>query len=101
MSLVIDRTAITRAVPMLLDPVLLLSERLPAGWIVERSTDPSGQAGIVVFAEDDGEGSPTFFIYEEAGQIRLARIVNDEWKERVMYVSYAAAAVAIVTAVAR
>jgi hypothetical protein len=55
----------------------------------------------VVFAEDDGEGSPTFFIYEEAGQIRLARILNDEWMGSVMYVSYAAAAVAIVTAVAR
>jgi hypothetical protein len=99
MSLVIDRTAITRAVPMLLDPVLLLSERLPAGWIVERSTDPSGQAGIVVFAEDDGEGSPTFFIYEEAGQIRLARILNDEWMGSAIHQSYAAALATIMAAI--
>ena len=101
MSMVLDCPTTTLAEPMLLDPVVLLSEQLPAGWVAETSTDPAGQRGIVVFAEAETKATPTFFIYEDIGRIRVATIENDEWLGSVAYQGYGAAVASVVTAIGR
>ncbi len=99
MSLVLDRPTATHAENLLLDPVVLLSEQLPPGWIVERSTDPAGQKGIVVFAEQETTATPTFFIYENIGRIRVATIENDEWLGSIAYPGYEAAIASVAAAI--
>jgi hypothetical protein len=101
MSMVLDCPATTLAEPMLLDPVVLLSEQLPAGWVVEASTNPAGQRGIVVFAEVETEATPTFLIYEDIGRIRVATIENDEWLGSLAHQSYPDAVASVITAIGR
>jgi hypothetical protein len=101
MSTVLDCPTTTLAEPALLDPVVLLSEQLPAGWVVEASADPAGQRGIVVFAEVETAATPTFLIYEDIGRIRVATIENDTWLGSVAHQNYAAAVASVVTAIAR
>jgi hypothetical protein len=98
MSLVLDCPTTTRADQVLLDPVVLLTEQLPAGWIAEPSTDPAGQRGIVVFAEVETAVTPTFLIYESIGRIRVATIENDEWLGSVAHPTHESAIASVVGA---
>jgi hypothetical protein len=101
MSTVLDCPPTQRADPVKLDPVVLLSEQLPAGWVVEPSTDPAGQRGIVVFADAETGATPTFLLYEDIGGIRVATIENDEWLGSVAHQGYAAAVAYVVAAIGR
>jgi hypothetical protein len=101
MSTVLDCPTIPLAEPVRLDPAVLLSEQLPAGWVAEPSTDPAGQQGIVVFAEAETGATPTFFLYEDIGRIRVATIENDEWLGSVAHQGYAAAIASVLTAIGR
>ncbi|HVY15376.1 MAG TPA: hypothetical protein VHB27_09115 [Rhodopila sp.] len=90
-----------RPIPARTDPVALLTARLPQGWIVEPTMDPTGNTGIVVFAEQETRASPTFFLYGDAGRMQVALIVDDEWRDRTVHADGNAAFAAIVEAISR
>jgi hypothetical protein len=74
-----------RRVPLLIDPIVLLADHLPEGWIAERLEGPEDAGGILVFRRDTAM-TPTFLIYEADGGLQVAT-VTDWTFERIVSVT--------------
>jgi hypothetical protein len=75
----------TRPVPLLIDPIVLLADHLPEGWIAERLEGPEDAGGILVFRRETAM-TPSFLIFEVDGGLQIAT-VTDRTFERIEIVT--------------
>lgn len=59
--------------------VSVLSDALGIHWVVERWSDCGGDLSIIVFSSRDPDVLPTFLLFQQDGETRLATVENDEW----------------------
>ncbi len=76
------------------DVLDILKQVLAPDWTVDRTTDCDGGESIIILPSSL-ESTVSFILYEEAGSIIVATIIDDEWAGISSFASFRAAVTAL------